>query len=313
MITCMKKVFALLLIALLFVACEKKYPDPSGSPPLVIVSIAPYEQIVERIAGKTVIVESAVPENYDPHIYEITPKRLNLLSSASLWIGVHEPFEHKIVPLIQSLTQNFRYLDLTTRVPLLKFAKDTKPLLPEEHDHHHGDQKCCGKEGFDRHIWMSPKLMITQAKAIRDALIDLLPEFTAKYNENYTRLANELADLNATSTATLMPYNGSGIIVNHASLGYFCDDFNLKQFALETEGKALLPHQLEELETAVKTYNIGCIFILPQFDDRGAQQIAKALKLKTEKIDPLKRDYLSNIKQIVQQIVECKEDNAPTY
>lgn len=302
----MRRALALFLIPLLFLACSKdSTPDPSGAPPLVVVSIPPYKQFVNKIAGDTVIVMSAVPEQYDPHIFEITPGMINEFTVANLWIGIHEPFESKIIPLLQRDNKSFKYVDLTTRVPLLRFQEDTTQLIESDH-HHHEKQGCCNQEGYDRHIWMSPKLAIMQAKIIKNALINLLPEFADTYEANYQKFAAELSALNTTLTQSLKPIQGSSIVVNHASLGYFCHDFGLHQLALETDGKALLPHQLSLIEEHVRRDQLTCIYVMPQFEEKSSVEIAKQLQLSVVRIDPLEQDYLKNVRDIANAILGCK-------
>jgi len=308
----MKRLFVLFFSALLLVSCsnQENTPDPTGSAPLVVVSIPPYKQFVSKIAGDTVTVMSAVPEQYDPHIFEITPGRLNELSSANLWIGVHEHFEQKIIPILQRDNKAFKYLDLTTRVPLLRFSEDTTQLIPQ-HDHHHGDhhhndQGCCSKEGYDRHIWMSPKLSLLQAKIIKEALSNLLPEFAKLYEKNYQAFLAELTNLNSELLRALEPVRGRSLVVNHASLGYFCHDFGLHQLALETEGKSLLPHELKSIEQVIRHDQISCIYVMPQFGDKSSGEIAKQLNLNIVHIDPLEEDYIDNMRYITSMILGCK-------
>ncbi len=305
----MRKIAAyfLLSIFLVLTGCTKTpSPNPSGSPPLVVVSIPPYKQFVTKIAGKTVNVISAVPDQYDPHVFELTPGKLNELTVASLWIGVHEPFEEKIVPILQRDNASFKYLDLTTRVPLIKFTEDTKQLVDDGHHHHDDEKPCCSKEGYDRHIWMSPKLALLQAKNIKNALVDMFPEFATLYEENYLQFLSELKELNRDLEKALAPFRGDSILVNHASLGYFCHDFGLHQLAIEVEGKALLPHQLKKIESTVHEAGISCMLVMPQFEDKGAVEIAKQLDLKIARIDPLEADYLTNLRFIASVISGCK-------
>lgn len=304
------------IVLALFFLCgcsSQKVRDPSGERPLVIVSIPPYIDFVKRIAGDTVSVMTAVPLNADPHVYEITPKRINDLSSALLWIGVHEHFEHKIIPLIQRISKGFRYVDLTTKVPLLKFSQDTTNLAQSgEHAHHHhevhGNNSCCGKEGYDRHIWLSPKLAAMQARAIKSALTDLQPEFEPIYQANLDKFTKELDVLQTEIQTALRPYEGKGILINHAALGYFCHDFGLIQYAIETEGKELLPGQIAMIERAVKEHDIRCLFTLPQFENKGAKEIADQLNLKVVPIDPLKPDFIENMRYMTTLIIGCSRE-----
>ncbi|MCB1085373.1 MAG: zinc ABC transporter substrate-binding protein, partial [Chlamydiia bacterium] len=97
---------------------------------------------------------------------------------------------------------------------------------------------------------------------------------------------------------------GKTIMVSHAALGYFCKDFDLKQVAVECEGKSPLPREVEQIIAFAKSHEIICLFTAPQFNNRGAEIIAKDLGIRIEKFDPLASNPLNTIELVAHTIAQ---------
>ena len=147
-----------------------------------------------------------------------------------------------------------------------------------------------------------------QAKVIKETLVDLIPGNSSLYEENYKQFVEDLIAVNNALHRELAPLAGTALVVNHASMGYFCHEYELKQLALETDGKALLPGQLRDIQDVVTEYDIKCIYVMPQFENKGAYEIANQLKLTVASINPLSKDYLSNLRSIGTTISTCKSN-----
>ena len=103
--------------------------------------------------------------------------------------------------------------------------------------------------------------------------------------------------------------------VYHPSYGYFCDRYDLKQIAVETEGKSPGAKHLAKLISKAKTQKIRAIFVQKQFMGKSPNAIISALEehykaqqqpfsCKTITLDPLAYDYTDNLLSMAKNIAE---------
>jgi len=291
----MKK-YLFLVLAFLCVACSPNQSAEKGKKPLVLVSVPPYISIVEAIAGDTVRIHSAVAPGFDSHTNEVTPKEARMIQECSLWIGIGEPYEKKLLTSLLEAKRNVPILQLNESMQLLSFSEDANfvdaCVGTHLHDHSEGDL----------HIWMSPRQLKPQAEQIYEALATLIPENREEYHQNLDRYIDKLQALNAKISSQLGPYQKKGVIVSHPFLGYLCYDYHLYQIAVECEGKAPRAQSINQMLTLAKNYGALCVFTSPQYNNKGALLFAEKLGLKTYEVDPLGIDPLKTIEQVVNDI-----------
>src|SRR5437868_14914567 len=78
----------------------------------VLVSVAHYVHIVEKIGGAGLQVELLVPQGASPHTYEPTPKQSLGISSCKVWFCIGEPIEDKVRPALLSQNKDLLICDL---------------------------------------------------------------------------------------------------------------------------------------------------------------------------------------------------------
>ena len=54
-----------------------------------------------------------------------------------------------------------------------------------------------------------------------------------------------------------------------------------------------------------KKDGVKVIFVQPQFDDKSARQLARAIGGSVVAIDPLSSDYMDNLRQVTRQIADA--------
>nr|NGX26851.1 Metal ABC transporter substrate-binding lipoprotein [Chlamydiota bacterium] len=132
----MFKRFCFLLFIPLFFACSKK---EEAKKPSVLVTIAPYAFVTQRIAGDTVSVETLIPPGMNIHIYEPSPKLVGAATKAAVWFRIDEPIEKKIVKTIQERNPKQKIVNLQEGIDLLS-SHDAIELSPcIGHDHGSSD------------------------------------------------------------------------------------------------------------------------------------------------------------------------------
>lgn len=269
------------LIVLLALGGCQRAPENALKKPLVVTSIPPYVSLIQAIVGETMVVESAIGPNLDPHTVEITPRQMQKLQHASLFIGVGEGFEDRLIAAIKEYSQGLTILKLNQETPLLQSE---------------------GKE--DLHFWLSPQSLALQTEILVQALQKLNPEESELYRVNGEMLLAKIEEINHEIATILAPFSGKSIIVSHAALGYFCHDYHLIQIPVEHEGKSAGPKDADRVLKLAEKSDVICVFTAPQFDNKGAELIAKKLDLRIESFDPMSKDILETLLQIAYAIAE---------
>ncbi len=277
-----KKLLFLFLFPILAFAQPEK--------PTVLVTIAPYAYFAERIAGGTVHIQTLVPPESNVHIYEPSPKLVQVSGQAQVWFRIDEPFEQKIVKAFQERNKKMRIVNLQEGVALI----NEENLIRASCGHYHG--------GKDLHTWASPKIALQQSQVIANTLIELFPEQKELYQKNFDALAADLKELDQDLSAMLTPFKGEAILISHPSLGYFCRDYGLLQLSVECEGKDPRPKDVEQILSLANVYHVRSVLIQAGFNNQGAQFFAAKLHLHIYRIDPYAKDYLNNMRKIAEYI-----------
>ncbi len=262
----------------------------------VTVSIEPQKYFVQRIGGDLVEVEVMVPAGYSPHIYEPKPRQMVKLSDSKIYFAVGVQFENVWLDRIAAANSSIRIIH--TQDGIEKIAIHEEDEHEEESEgHDHGE--------YDPHIWLSPPLVMLQARYILNALIDIDPGKREIYIRNYTGFINELAALDLElMTLFSTPGQKKEFIVFHPAWGYFAQAYGLKQLPVEIEGKELKPADLMNLINYAKDNEIKVVFVQPQISPQSAEMIAREIGGETVSADPLSADWLANMKIVAQKFKE---------
>lgn len=254
-------------------------PGLCFSKPIVLVSIAPYQHFVEQLAGEHVQVMSIVPKNTDPHHFEPTPKQVAALREASLWIRIGEPFEQKLLSVLNSHNPSLKILNVWEGLPLILTCH------------------CHGKEEWDRHLWLSPRLVKRQLPLMQEALIQLCPQHKTVIVERCALFSDKLQSLDNMLSTILTPLKGKAVLVSHPSFSYFCEDYGLTQLSIEQEGKEPRPKDTELTLKTAQDRHVKAVITQPQFHSKSANLFAKKLCATLYLMDPFALDYVQNLER----------------
>ncbi len=266
---------------------EKQVPDGK---PVIALSILPQQYFIERIAGDLVHSVVLVGEGQSPHSYEPTPSQMASLANAEAWILSGTDFEQVLEQKVSSLYPNLLIVDGTSGVTF-------RSLEAHDHDEHEHEIEGDSLER-DRHTWLgweSAKILSSHAL---DTLVLLLPQERAVLEANHRQL---IADIDTTFLSLkekLAPLAGRKVFVYHPSFGYFFDEFDLVQEAVEIGGKEPTAKDLSLLIQKAKSEKAVALFVQKQFPLASAQAVAKAAGAQVLALDPLARDWMENIHQM---------------
>ena len=284
---------AVLPLALLCGSCGRSGPEAgSDGRPVVFVSVLPHAFFAERIAGGRVAVEPLVGPGQEPHSFEPTAKQMVRLSNAAVYFRAGAPFEDALCRKLPA-EDGPRIVDTRAGITL-------RPAPEHEKNGHDGHEEPEGET--DPHVWLSPRLAKAQAATICEALCEADPAGEAEFRKNLAALSAELDKLDAEVRRSLAPLKGRTIYVFHPAFGYFAAEYGLTQRAVETGGKTPGLKHINELIAAARADGVRVIFVQPQFSARTAKTIAAEIGGAVVAIDPLARDYVTNLRHVAEEI-----------
>jgi zinc transport system substrate-binding protein len=295
----MNKVIAIIsvLIAVLAIAVISHTPNAETTEKVgVVVTILPQAELVESVGGEKVTVTVMVPPGQDPHTYAPTFSQLAAVRQAKLYteVGSGVDFELAYMDSIVEANRNMLVVDCSEGVELI-----------ETEDHEHEEDNHLG--GTDPHIWLSPRNAKIMVENICDGLIQVDPQNREYYIQNKNEYLTKLDELDADIDSSLAGITNRYFIVFHPAWGYFARDHNLTQIAIEIEGKTPSPKDVANLIQEAKERNIKMVFASPQFDVKSAKTIAEAIGGRVAFLDPLARDYINNMHEVLGELVQGME------
>jgi len=258
--------------------------------PTVFVSILPQKNYVESIAGDFVNIQVMVLPGDSPATYEPTPEQMVKLSKSHLYFSIDVPFEQKWLPKILQL-----YPDLT--------IVQTHRGIQKRAMHSHRQNNDAKHHLLDPHIWLSPPLVMLQARHIYSALVEHFPKNKPVFHRNYRQFIDRIVVVDIELCKILSHVRQTSFMVFHPSWGYFADAYGLHQIPIETEGKDVKPSQLMHLIGMARKNDIKVIFAQPQFSKKSANLISKSIDGKVMMIDPLSENWADNLKSVARKIV----------
>jgi zinc transport system substrate-binding protein len=257
---------------------------------VVAVTILPQAGFVEAIGGDKVEVVVMVPPGASPHTYEVTPDQMTRLSNARMYAKVGSPVEFELAWMDKLIAVNKSMLvvDCSQGIDLIGSQDPDEP-------------------GLDPHIWLSVKNAKTMVQNICDGLVQVDAANQAYYEENCAAYLEELTKLDSDLAADLSGVSNRSFIVFHPAFGYFARDYDLKQIAVEQEGKEPDADYIVRLIEEAKEQEIRVVFVSPQYSTKSAELIAKEIGGKVVIIDPLAKDFIENMRAVESAMKQAME------
>jgi zinc transport system substrate-binding protein len=312
--------FALALVA---GACApqpaREDPEPATDQPLqVTVSILPQAYFVERIGGDRVIVNVMVQPGESPHSYEPKPDQMIALTESVIFftIGGVE-YEQAWLPRFEETNPEMEFVDTAEGIERIMESiphthdEDDDHAHEADHDHdddddhgHHDDHD----EGFDTHVWLSPRNGKIIAQNIVDALIAANPENESYFTDNYEALITDIDALDNQIIETLSDVTQRKFMVYHPAWAYLAADYGLTQIPIEQFGSEPSAGELAALIDQALEEDIRVIFVQPTFDPASAQAVAEEIGGEIAMLDPLAPDWLANLQLMADTLAAALGD-----
>lgn len=237
----------------------------------VFVTVMPQVGIVQDIGGQYVQVAPLVSKAGCPETYAPTPKQLQKLSGADLYLKLGLPFEDTWLSKIQN--SKLKTMSMTTNIKL------------------RADQ--------DPHIWISLKNLNAMAENTANILSELRPDQKEYFKQNLKAFKQKTKVLDDKFKTSIKQNKSKDIFVIHPAYAYFADDYGLKQYAIEFEGKEPTAKQLAEMIRTFKKVGAKIILVQPEFSDKAARTIARETSARLVPISIYNHDPLKNLEEIL--------------
>ena len=293
---------AALALALVETGCltEKSEPATASGKTPVLVAVEPIADLVERVGGDRVVVFALTPQGKDPETYAPTPGDLKSIVASKVFFRVGLPVEERFANNIASLAPSAKSVDLRAEL---------EPL-PDAHSRGESDDDF-DDDSIDAHVWTSPANARAMVPKIADALAELDPDFAESYRSAAAKLDEELRALQEETSERLVPWNGRAFFVFHPAYGYYAREFHLEQVAIEFEGKAPRPKDLQKLVERAKREGVRALIVQPEFNRSAAEALAAEAGAALVEHSPLQKDYFATVRSLTDAIVGSFGEKTP--
>ncbi len=280
-------IITLLLITLAFpLAGQGMEEQPEQQQLTVAVSILPHQAAVDRIAGGLARTVVLVGPGQSPHAYEPTPRQMSALSRADIWILSGTDFEHALEDKIADLYPDLAIIDGTEGVDFRMLEAHSHGDA-DEHDEHEGTR--------DQHTWLGRQPYLSFIDNALRAMKAHDPVNASRYEQNASAFKAEIEGQFELLRAELADLEGETVLVFHPAFGYFLDEFDLEQEAIETGGKEPTARVLSSIISEAIEDGIKTVFVQEQFPTSAAESVADAIGGSVVALDPLAYDWLENV------------------
>ena len=215
---------AVLLVCLWSCGCGRPGTQPDARPGDAVTVVCTTGQVADmlrKIGGRHVQVESLMGSGVDPHLFKAVPGDVRKLNSADVvfYSGLH--LEGRLADLLKKLAG---------RKPVYAVTGDL---------HEHRSQllrKVPGtQDQYDPHVWFDVSLWAECIDHAAERLIDLDPDHADDYRRNADAYMAELAALHEWCKQQLseIPRRQRVMVTAHDAFGYFSDAYDVEVYGLQ--------------------------------------------------------------------------------
>lgn len=257
----------------------------SAAPPVITVSIPPQAFFIHQIAGPHRFdVNVMIPNGQSPAIYSPKPSQMIKMNRSDAFFIIGHPhfiFEVKhIYPFLE--TKSIPVFSLYEQAAQVSYSLD-----PD-----------------DPHIWMSPILVTHILPFLSDFLDNFYPEDSLLFKEKTESLVKKIKTQQDSLAALFVKKGIKEFYVYHPSWGYFAQDFNLTQYAIESHGHDPGPEHLVNLVERIQHSENKKIIIQKGFSTKAAEVLAKETGARIVEADPLAYDWFESIQTMSTLLLE---------
>ena len=276
----------------------------------VITTIKPIEYLVNAVIGDTGKTVSLIPPEISPHEFRLKPSDVRILQNSNIVFYISSHLETGIVKMFKNLPKNIKTINLMeeTGIDHLSIRDNEAWELHDHDDHDKHDTK------DDIHIWLDPDNAIKIVRKINKELSLFFPKNAMIYNDNSSKLINEIESLKIELKKELLPIKDKPYIVFHDAYQYFERAFELNaigSIALEND-VASSPKQISFIKDKILKSQATCVFQEPQFDSKLVNTVVEGTKARIGILDPIgvnivekENFYLQLLRNMSKSLKKC--------
>lgn len=261
---------AILSVLPILHGCER--PRETGArTPTVVVTIFPIADLLARLGGDAIQVETLLPPRASPATWEATPGQIRAIGRAAGYVSVGGGLDGWLDDFVDG-----------GRVPILRLTEDLS-LRDADPDHGHTGTG-------DPHVWLDPVL-------VRDRLLPEMTAFLEHLVPSESRALRNRAETLADSLTALDTFIGlrlSGVrtrafVATHDAWWYFAARYGLTPLGslYERPGSEPSTRSLARLVDAARAEGVGAVLAEPQLARSAARALSDELAVGVIVVDPL--------------------------
>ncbi len=287
------------LISFIAFSCNPPHPDEKSdiSKEIISVSILPQKYFLEKITGDHFHINVMVPPGFAPENFDPSPRQLNSLSNSKIYLRIGNiGFEQANMKSIEKNNAELKVYDLSKGVNFIH--------SDHEHGKAHAGDNGQHEQGADPHIWMSTVNGKIIAENVLNIMIENFPADSVFFRKKFQLLNEELNQIKKEWDDQKPVLKGKSFIIYHPALAYLAKEYDMEQLVLEFEGKEPPLGKIQSISKEAIRKQIKSLFIQKQFNTDNAIALASTLNARVVQIDPLDEDWPSQMRNILQTLIE---------
>lgn len=271
-----RMVFATLTLGVI-IAIAVSFFAPSErtnfSKPSVVATLFPLYDFARFIGGDEIEVVQLIPPGADVHAFALSPRTVQLIFNADLFLYCGNGIEPWSEPLVNALREQEAVhplsADCTAGIGLRGKAADCGDC-----GHDHG-----AEAGFDPHVWTDPVLAAEIAVRVGAALMRADSPHAEYYSERTAILRDEIMKLHTQFQAmTDSAIRRTVVYCGHSAFAHAAERYKLhfqRAYQGMSSNEQSSPILIQSMISAVRQDSIPVIFAEENVRPRLAEQVAK--------------------------------------
>ncbi|MDA8432721.1 MAG: metal ABC transporter substrate-binding protein [Nitrospiraceae bacterium] len=175
----------------------------------VVASIAPLADFAREVGGDKVDVTLLLPPGASPHTYEPTPRTMQEIARARIFLKIGAGLEFWADKLVAAAARSLLTVDCSKGAPLIR----------SQHSHE--------GENVDPHYWLDPLTAIGMVRKIEAAFSGLDPADAPYYRKRASAYIAELNALDLQIAETVKTFRVKEYVTFHPAWNYFSRRYGL--------------------------------------------------------------------------------------
>lgn len=289
----------------------------------VICTVYPVYSLAKRIAGDSAEVLLLMTPGTDAHGYEPSSADIRLVEEADVIVSNGAGLETWLSDVMDAIeNDDLLHIDSSSDVDLLCMEAghnhshnhshggehdahdEDRSGHEDEHDEGHEEDHDEGheEEFVDPHTWLSFENLIVMTSAIAEGLSMVDPDNSDIYRVNASSLMEKLEGLSSEYEQLFERVEGQTLVVSHEAFGYICDDYGLRQLAVDGLSSEAEPDARSMVRIVDEVRQLGCdvIFYDQLINPAAARVIADETGLELMAIEAMPASYEVEIEDMLE-------------